>query len=161
MLRRAFNMFSDPKTEMIENEKVEDILKTLGHSYIKQELLRQIKVEDLKNTGKINFDSFCNIMVLYLPVQEEEDDEIMQQELKEAFKLYDKAGNGYIPVSSLREILAALDDQLTPDQINEMIAEIDTDGSGTVDFDGKQFLSLHRHMLIEGHMSRSILINCF
>lgn len=44
-------------------------------------------------------------------------------------------GNGYIPISSLREILAALDDQLTGDQLNEMISEIDTDGSGTVDFD--------------------------
>lgn len=44
-------------------------------------------------------------------------------------------GNGYIPTSSLREILAALDDQLTGDQLNEMISEIDTDGSGTVDFD--------------------------
>lgn len=50
-------------------------------------------------------------------------------------------GNGYIPTSSLREILAALDDQLTPDQLNEMIAEIDTDDSGTVDFDGKYLLS--------------------
>lgn len=46
-------------------------------------------------------------------------------------------GNGYIPTSSLREILAALDDQLTSDQLNEMIAEIDTDSSGTVDFDGE------------------------
>lgn len=46
------------------------------------------------------------------------------------------AGNGYIPTSSLREILAALDDQLTNDQLNEMIAEIDTDSSGTVDFEG-------------------------
>lgn len=46
------------------------------------------------------------------------------------------SGNGYIPTSSLREILAALDEQLTPDQVDEMIAEIDTDSSGTVDFDG-------------------------
>lgn len=61
----------------------------------------------------------------------------MQKELKEAFRLYDKEGNGYIPTSSLREILAALDDQLTGDQLNEMIAEIDTDSSGTVDFDGE------------------------
>lgn len=93
----------------------------------------------------------------------EEDDEALQKELKEAFRLYDKegrkksdggqvhfsglienpwvywsiSGNGYIPTSSLREILAALDDQLTGDQLNEMIAEIDTDSSGTVDFDGE------------------------
>ena len=31
----------------------------------------------------------------------------------------------------------ALDDQLTPDQLDEMIGEIDTDGSGTVDFEGE------------------------
>lgn len=39
----------------------------------------------------------------------------------------------------LREILAALDDKLTSDDLDGIIAEIDTDGSGTVDFDGKQF----------------------
>lgn len=45
-------------------------------------------------------------------------------------------GKGYIPTSSLKEILATLDDQLTNDQLNEMIAEIDADSSGTVDFEG-------------------------
>ena len=45
-------------------------------------------------------------------------------------------GNGYIPTSSLREILGALDENLTSDQLDGIIQEIDTDGSGTVDFDG-------------------------
>lgn len=69
----------------------------------------------------------------------EEDAEAMQEELREAFRMYDKEGNGYIPTSALREILRALDDKLTEDELDEMIAEIDTDGSGTVDFDGKPF----------------------
>jgi Ca2+-binding EF-hand superfamily protein len=46
-------------------------------------------------------------------------------------------GNGYITTNTLREILAALDDKLGPDDLDGIIAEIDTDGSGTVDFDGK------------------------
>lgn len=46
-------------------------------------------------------------------------------------------GNGYIPTSCLREILRELDDQLTDKELDMMIEEIDTDGSGTVDFDGK------------------------
>lgn len=41
-------------------------------------------------------------------------------------------------VSDFREILRALDDKITADELDEMIAEIDTDGSGTVDFDGKR-----------------------
>lgn len=46
-------------------------------------------------------------------------------------------GNGYITTQVLREILAALDDALKPEDLDGIIAEIDTDGSGTVDFDGK------------------------
>lgn len=88
----------------------------------------------------------------------EEDAEEMQNELKEAFRLYDKegsfliasklcrpqflstllfVGNGYITTATLREILHELDDKLTPDDLDGIIAEIDEDGSGTIDFDGK------------------------
>ncbi|KIH44839.1 EF hand [Ancylostoma duodenale] len=46
-----------------------------------------------------------------------------------------KIGNGYINVSDLRDILRALDENVSEEELDEMIAEIDTDGSGTVDFD--------------------------
>nr|CAD7449549.1 unnamed protein product [Timema bartmani] len=122
---------------------------------------RPFEIISDKENDKLDFASFCRVAQHFL----DEDDEVMQKELKVAFRLYDKEGenygvkflptetcssslaapikwmyllipgNGYIPTSSLREILMALDDQLTPDQLDEMIAEIDTDGSGTVDFD--------------------------
>lgn len=57
--------------------------------------------------------------------------------MKEAFRLYDKEGNGFIPTSCLKEILRELDDQLSNADLDGMIQEIDSDGSGTVDFDGK------------------------
>lgn len=61
----------------------------------------------------------------------------VQKELKEAFRLYDKEGNGFIPTSCLKEILRELDDQLSDGDLDGMIQEIDSDGSGTVDFDGE------------------------
>lgn len=61
----------------------------------------------------------------------------MQKELREAFRLYDKQGNGFIPTTCLKEILKELDDQLTEQELDIMIEEIDSDGSGTVDFDGE------------------------
>lgn len=57
--------------------------------------------------------------------------------MKEAFRLYDKEGNGFIPTSCLKEILRELDDQLSDGDLDGMIQEIDSDGSGTVDFDGE------------------------
>lgn len=40
-------------------------------------------------TGKLNFDTFAAIADHYY---DEEDDEVMQRELREAFRLYDKEG---------------------------------------------------------------------
>lgn len=46
-------------------------------------------------------------------------------------------GNGYISTDVLKEIIKELDDKITPEELDGMIKEIDSDGSGTVDFDGK------------------------
>lgn len=53
------------------------------------------------------------------------------------------AGNGYITTGVLREILKELDDKITNDDLDSMIEEIDSDGSGTVDFDGNFIFTLH------------------
>ena len=97
--------------------------------------LPNCKFVSIIGSGELEFDEFLTLTARFLV---EEDTEAMQEELREAFRMYDKEGNGYIPTSALREILRALDDKLTEDELDEMIAEIDTDGSGTVDFDGKQ-----------------------
>lgn len=103
-------------------------------------LLSQTSIKNTSKSigsGQLEFDEFLTLCARFLI---EEDAEAMQEELREAFRLYDKEGNGYIKTSDLREILRALDDKLTEDELDEMIAEIDTDGSGTVDFDGKRYL---------------------
>lgn len=46
-------------------------------------------------------------------------------------------GNGYITTDVLREIISELDPNLDYEELNEMIEEIDSDGSGTIDFDGE------------------------
>ncbi|CAH2239994.1 troponin C [Pararge aegeria] len=132
MLRKAFQMFDTTKSGYIEVLKISTILNTMGQLFDDSELQALIDQNDPENSGKINFDGFCNIASHFL---EEEDAEAMQQELKEAFRLYDREGNGYITTSTLKEILAALDDKLSNSDLDGIIAEIDTDGSGTVDFD--------------------------
>lgn len=54
------------------------------------------------------------------------------------FIFYNFLGNGYITTAVLREILKELDDKITNEDLDLMIEEIDADGSGTVDFDGKR-----------------------
>ncbi|KAH1016527.1 hypothetical protein HUJ04_007730 [Dendroctonus ponderosae] len=133
IIRKAFQMFDTSKSGFIETVKIATILNTMGQLFDEAELNNLIRKNDSDHSGKVNFDGFCDIAIHFL---EEDDAESTQQELKEAFRLYDKEGNGYITTGTLKEILRALDDKLTTRELDGIIAEIDTDGSGTVDFDG-------------------------
>lgn len=75
-------------------------------------------------------------------MEEDQDEQATVAELKEAFRLYDREGNGYISTEVFREILHELDENLSPEELDMMIEEIDADGSGTLDFDGKIFIFL-------------------
>lgn len=108
---------------------------------------------DADGNGVMNFDEFAHLAARFL-VEEEEDTEAILRELKDAFRLYDKEGQqyyqyilqfiriqtflglGYIGVDLLRDILKELEPTLSPSDLNEMIKEIDTDNSGTVDWEG-------------------------
>lgn len=109
---------------------------SLIHSrfYVQSELKTWFCCGFYIESGRLEFVEFVQLAAKFIV---EEDAEAMQKELKEAFRLYDKDGNGFIPTTCLKEILRELDDQLTDHELDGMIEEIDSDGSGTVDFDGK------------------------
>ncbi|KAJ6642363.1 Troponin C, isoform 1 [Pseudolycoriella hygida] len=132
LLKNAFDAFDQEKNGYIEAQMVGTILSMLGHSLDDKMLAEIIAEVDDDGSGQIEFAEFCTLAARFLV---EEDAEAMQQELKEAFRLYDKEGNGYITTDVLREILKELDDKITNEDLDMMIEEIDSDGSGTVDFD--------------------------
>lgn len=90
---------------------------------------------DKKNAGKLNFPQFCKLAARFVEVEDE--GPALIGELKEAFRVYDREGKGYLTVQTLRSILKELDDKLTNHDLDMIMEEIDSDGSGTVDFDGK------------------------
>jgi Ca2+-binding EF-hand superfamily protein len=132
LLKKAFDAFDREKKGCISTEMVGTILEMLGHR-LDDDMLAEIIAEvDADGSGELEFEEFVTLSARFLV---EEDAEAMQQELREAFRLYDKEGNGYITTTVLREILKELDDKLTAQDLDLMIEEIDSDGSGTVDFD--------------------------
>lgn len=132
VLQKCFNSFDREKTGSISTEMVAEILRLMGQPFDKKILEELIEEVDEDKSGRLEFDEFVQLAAKFIV---EEDDEAMQKELREAFRLYDKQGNGFIPTSCLREILKELDDALSDEELDIMIEEIDSDGSGTVDFD--------------------------
>merc|ERR1711863_183790 len=75
-------------------------------------------------SAKIDFLTFCLISSKF-----------MTEEDKEAFRIYDRDGQGFITTDVLKEILREIDSELTEEDLDNIIEEVDEDGSGTLDFD--------------------------
>ncbi|KAJ4966089.1 hypothetical protein NE237_017938 [Protea cynaroides] len=58
-----------------------------------------------------------------------------KQEIKEAFELFDTDDSGTIDAKELNVAMRSLGFEMTDEQINQMIADVDKDGSGAIDFE--------------------------
>ncbi len=65
-----------------------------------------------------------------------------EEELREAFRVFDKDGNGFISAAELRHVMTNLGEKLTDDEVDEMIREADLDGDGMVNYEGNLNLIL-------------------
>mmetsp|Transcript_21955 Transcript_21955/g.50039 ORF Transcript_21955/g.50039 Transcript_21955/m.50039 type:complete len:97 (+) Transcript_21955:691-981(+) len=58
-----------------------------------------------------------------------------EEEILEAFKVFDKDGNGFISAAELRHIMTNLGEKLTDEEVDEMIREADIDGDGQINYE--------------------------
>jgi len=125
----AFDHFDRRNQGQIKTGEITDAMKKLGHN-IKPSFIEKMSDQiDEDGTGYIDFNEFQKIIM-----QKKQDDED-EKELREAFRVLDTEKRGEINVDKLRWILKNLGDDLTEDEIDDMIADTDTDASGYVDFD--------------------------
>jgi calmodulin len=62
------------------------------------------------------------------------------EEIKDAFNLFDKDGDGNITTKELGTVMRSLGQNPTENELQEMINEVDADCSGTIEF--SEFLNL-------------------
>ncbi|KAK3092811.1 hypothetical protein FSP39_007470, partial [Pinctada imbricata] len=85
----------------------------------------------LTGNGEIDFPEFLTMMAKKMKALDVED------EIREAFKVFDRENKGYITASELRHIMTNLGEKLSDADVDEMINEVDVDGDGQIDYHGK------------------------
>ena len=132
----SWNIYFDPiyKHKYSLSAKADDcrilVEKT---SCIVHNLTRNNYQKNPKDTGTINFDEFLTMMGRKISANFEE-------EMKMAFKMFDKDENGYIEKDELKQMMAKLGEKLTDGEIDEMMKEADTDNDGRVNYN--EFLAM-------------------
>lgn len=125
----AFNMFDNNQDGTITREKLGNLMRKLNQTVTEDDLKDMISVVDTKGDGKINFEEFVAMM------EKRKDEADTEQEIINAFRVFDKDGNGLISKAELTNIMSILGDTLTNEEIEEMIIEADVDGDGFINYE--------------------------
>jgi calmodulin len=132
--KEAFEMFDRDRDGLINSKELGNILRSLGHDPSEQELTDMVNETDSNDDGKIDFNEFMQIM----HKRAKESD--IEEELVEAFRIFDKEGNGLISSSEFRHTMLTLGERLTEDEVDEMIKEADSKGDGFIQY--KEFVKI-------------------
>ncbi len=63
----------------------------------------------------------------------------------DAFRVFDRDGNGVIDIDELRHMMVALGENLSDDEIRATLAEADADGDGVINFEEFRVIMLMDH----------------
>jgi calmodulin len=127
--KAAFELFDKDRNGKITSKELGTVMRGLGQNPTEEELKQIIREVDLDGNGTIDFKEFLCLMVKKMK------DTDTDEELLEAFKVFDRDGNGFITSHELRNVMNSLGENLTPEEIEEMIKEADLDNDGQIDYE--------------------------
>ena len=133
MLQVCFDLFDTKKQDFLSGDDLGEIMRAMGFRPTEEELADLLAEVDEDGSGEIEFAEFCQLCATFLvedpPLEE------MKKELKDAFRIYDTEGQGFITTETLRGLIAELLAPLTDEELDGIVEELDEDGSGSMDFD--------------------------
>ncbi|XP_033106702.1 calmodulin-like [Anneissia japonica] len=127
-IKEAFTCFDTKGEGSISAASLKEVMKNLGQEPSDEEIQNMISEVGCGESGSIDFDDFLVMMAHVMQCANQE------EELKEAFRMFDGDGNGVISIDELRQVVEGLG-HLSPDEVEDMIKEADIDGDGQVNYE--------------------------
>mmetsp|Transcript_147483 Transcript_147483/g.209368 ORF Transcript_147483/g.209368 Transcript_147483/m.209368 type:complete len:149 (-) Transcript_147483:5-451(-) len=123
--KEAFALFDRDGDGKISSSEIGTVMRSLGQMPTQEEVAG---IVSSVGSSTVDFPEFLTVMSKNMkpPASEEE--------IKEAFRVFDKEGDGFVSASELRHVMTNLGEKLTEDEIDEMITEADDDSDGQIKY---------------------------
>merc|ERR1712179_558420 len=121
----AFTRYSGPDGSVTSGQ-VSGIMRSLGQNPSEAEIQDMVNQVDKDGSGMLDFPEFLSMMVLKAESENAED------EIREAFQVFDGDGNGFINRQELACVMGNLGIELSSEEVQSMIDEADQDGDGQI-----------------------------
>uniref|UniRef100_UPI00403854A8 uncharacterized protein LOC143405804 n=1 Tax=Callospermophilus lateralis TaxID=76772 RepID=UPI00403854A8 len=125
-IKEAFDLFDADGSGTIDVKELKIALRALGFEPKKEEVKQMIAEMDKEGIGTISFENFFAIISVKMGEKDE------KEEILKAFKLFDDDDTGRITLSNIRRAAKELGENLTDDELQEMLDEADYDGDGEI-----------------------------
>ncbi|XP_052103938.1 calmodulin-alpha-like [Mytilus californianus] len=132
--KEAFSLFDQDGSGTITSKELGTAMRSLGMNPTEADLADMINEIDADGNGQVDFPEFLTLMAKKMK------DGDAEEEIKEAFRLFDKEGNGFISGAELRHIMTAIGEKLTDLEVDDMLHEADLDGDGMINY--QEFVAL-------------------
>merc|ERR1719208_713274 len=101
-------------------------MRALGFEPKKEEIKKMIADIDKDDSGTIDFNEFLEMMTAKMSEKDS------REEILKAFRLFDDDETGFITLKNLRRVAKEIGENMTDEDLQEMIDEADRDGDGQV-----------------------------
>ncbi|XP_005370455.1 centrin-4 [Microtus ochrogaster] len=125
-IKEAFDLFDVDGSGTIDVKELKIAMRALGFEPKKEEIRQLIAEIDKEGTGTICFEDFFAIMSVKMNEKDE------REEILKAFKLFDDDATGTISLNNIKRVAKELGENLTEEELQEMLDEADRDGDGEI-----------------------------
>jgi len=132
--KETFSLYDKDEVGMISTKHLGIVMRTLGLNPTEAELqaLEGEVEHDADGNGLVDFKLFLVMMARKI----KESSANVQEDIVDAFRVFDKDANGFMSAAELRHVMMNLGDQkLTEEDVAEMIREADMDGDGQINYE--------------------------
>ena len=123
-VKATFSLFDKDGDGLIVTNELGAVMRSLGQNPTVAQLQNMINEFDTDGDGAIDFPEFVSMMARTMNATATE------EEIRGAFRVLDKNGDGFISAAELRQVMTNLGEKVTDEEVNEMIHEVDIDGDG-------------------------------